>query len=289
MSVKYLDSNGLLYLWSKLKVMFAGKVATIRYDSNKIQKSNDGTTFSDVVSASDLVADGGGVKNLVLNGATLTPTSNSIDLGNLKTQQTAKTDPSAEGNSLTFIDTLTQNANGEVTATKKTVYAAAPYVDAENVGQDGLLSANDKAKLNGVSAEAKKVESSLTNGNIKIDGVETTVYSLPSTVVQTVEGLVPAELLPSFVDDVIEAYPVSGATKLTAGWLSKTNGGTAFTPETGKIYVLMVDYTETVSGESVVVYAANTQFRWGGTAYVKLNDGGVSSITNAEIDTILAA
>jgi hypothetical protein len=36
-------------------------------------------------------------------------------------------------------------------------------------------------------------------------------------------------------------------------------------------------------------YSANTQFRWGGSAYVKLNDGGVSSITNAEIDTIVAS
>jgi hypothetical protein len=36
-------------------------------------------------------------------------------------------------------------------------------------------------------------------------------------------------------------------------------------------------------------YSANTQFRWGGTTYVKLSDGGVSSITNSEIDTIVAA
>ena len=36
-------------------------------------------------------------------------------------------------------------------------------------------------------------------------------------------------------------------------------------------------------------YTANSQFRWSGTSYVKLNDGGVSAITNAEIDAILAA
>ena len=89
-----------------------------------------------------------------------------------------------------------------------------------------------------------------------------------------------ATYLPSYVDDVIEAYPVSGATALSAGWLSATSDGSALTPETGKIYVLMAD-----SGD----YAANTQFRWGGSAYVKLADGGVSSITNAEIDTIVAA
>lgn len=48
------------------------------------------------------------------------------------------------------------------------------------------LSTNDyttteKNKLAGISANAKKVESSTTNGNIKIDGTETTVYTHPTT------------------------------------------------------------------------------------------------------------
>lgn len=42
-------------------------------------------------------------------------------LGGKKSTQTAKADPTASGTSLTFIDTVTQNANGEITATKKTV------------------------------------------------------------------------------------------------------------------------------------------------------------------------
>lgn len=93
-------------------------------------------------------------------------------------------------------------------------------------------------------------------------------------------GIIDASNLPSYIDDVIEAYPRSGATELSASWLSLTSGGAALTPETGKIYVLMADSTN---------YSANSQFRWGGSAYVKLSDGGVSSITNAEIDTIVAS
>ena len=50
------------------------------------------------------------------------------------------------------------------------------------------------------------------------------------------DGKVPNSQLPSFVDDVIDAYIVTGATALSAGWLSKTSGGTALTPETDKIY-----------------------------------------------------
>ena len=86
-----------------------------------------------------------------------------------------------------------------------------------------------------------------------------------------------SSVLPSFVDDVVEVYPV-GQTELAANWFALTAGGAPITPETGKIYVLMADSTN---------YTANSQFRYGGSAYVKLSDGGVSSITTAEIDTII--
>ena len=42
-------------------------------------------------------------------------------VGGKKSAQTAKSDPSASGTTLDFIATLSQNTNGEVTATKKTV------------------------------------------------------------------------------------------------------------------------------------------------------------------------
>lgn len=99
-------------------------------------------------------------------------------------------------------------------------------------------------------------------------------------------GKVPSDQLPSYVDDVIEVYPRDGQTVLSATWLATGSAsGSAVTPETGKIYVLMTNYTETVGGEEEVVYSANSQFRWSGSAYTKLNDGGVSPISNAEIDT----
>ena len=93
-------------------------------------------------------------------------------------------------------------------------------------------------------------------------------------------GMVDTSYLPSFVDDVIEGYPVAGATPLSAGWLSETSGGSALTPETDKIYILMAD-----SGD----YSANSTFRWSGSTYVLLSDGNISAITNAEVDIILAS
>lgn len=46
---------------------------------------------------------------------------------------------------------------------------------------DGKMSSADKTKLDGISANAKKVESSSINGNIKIDSAETNVYTHPTT------------------------------------------------------------------------------------------------------------
>lgn len=91
-------------------------------------------------------------------------------------------------------------------------------------------------------------------------------------------GLIPSTQLPSYVDDVVEVYARSGQTALSQNWFATGSAsGTVVTPAAGKIYVLMAD-----SGD----YSANSQFRWGSSTYVKLNDGGVSAITNAEIDSI---
>ena len=91
--------------------------------------------------------------------------------------------------------------------------------------------------------------------------------------------------LPSYVDDVIEAYARSGQTPLSQNWLATGSAsGTVISPESGKIYVLMNDVT---SGDDVL-YSANSQFRWATNTYTKLNDGGITAITNAEIDQITA-
>ena len=74
------------------------------------------------------------------------------------------------------------------------------------------------------------------------------------------DGKVPSSQLPSFVDDVIDAYIVSGATALSAGWLSATDGGSALTPETGKIYVVLT------TGEY-----QNKTYRWSGSTYVEIS------------------
>lgn len=48
----------------------------------------------------------------------------------------------------------------------------------------------DKEKLNGIHAGATKVEASETNGNIKVNDVETEVYQLPDTVLHTTDTII---------------------------------------------------------------------------------------------------
>ena len=51
------------------------------------------------------------------------------------------------------------------------------------VSSANFLSAEERAKLAGIAEGATKVEKSETNGNVKVNGVETTVYTEPADVV----------------------------------------------------------------------------------------------------------
>lgn len=159
--------------------------------------------------------------------------------------------------------------------------------------QDGSETTNKLISASVLNAAIKSVMGNIkvafSSGNVVIDYGSGTYLAISSDQKGAANGICPlnasskidATYLPSYVDDVIEAYARSGQTALSSTWLATGSAtGTVITPETGKIYVLMAD-----SGD----YSANSQFRWSGTAYVKLADGGVSSITNAEIDAIVAA
>lgn len=65
--------------------------------------------------------------------------------GEFKLKQTAKASPTASGSAIQFIDTITQDANGEITATKKSVREA-------TTSQSGLMTAAQVQALNSKEA-----------------------------------------------------------------------------------------------------------------------------------------
>ena len=282
MAKKYLDSDGLLYFWQKIKSAF---ITDVTYDSTnrKIQKTKNGSS-SDVVTLASVATSGS------YNDLSNKPT---IPSGVEKSTTTPKMDGTASVGSETKFaagDHVHPTDTSRVPTTRK-INNFPLDDDITIISSGGFPSIGGRiANLyydgtsNHYSVYDKDAVDALLNYG---DGVIAQTY-IPKTSIGAASGVAPldanskinSQYLPSYVDDVIEAYPVSGATALSAGWLSATSGGSALTPEAGKIYVLMAD-----SGD----YSENTQFRWGGTTYVKLSDGGVSSITNSEIDTIVAS
>ena len=79
---------------------------------------------------------------------------------------------------------LGTNANGLKVGT------AGLELDEATTTASGAMSATDKTKLDGVAEGATKVEASDTNGNVKIGGTETVVYTLPDTVVHDTDTII---------------------------------------------------------------------------------------------------
>jgi hypothetical protein len=339
MAKKYLDYDGVLYFWQKIKAAF---VTAVSYDSSsrKLQVTKNGTT-SDVVTLSKVASSNSysdldnkptipsagtgsnypamdGTKALGSNAGYarvdhVHPTDTTrAPLASPAFTGTPTAPTAATGTATTQIATTEFVSN---TVGAMTSGVADVQVDGSSIVESGIAKIRKYPVLNDASNPGLFRLGGTTTRDSDTDTYSASVLyyvnSATSSNPQSVEiarttlattagrglmssadkskldsltvtnGVIDASNLPSYVDDVIEAYARSGQTALSSTWLATGSAsGTVITPEAGKIYVLMAD-----SGD----YAANTQFRWGGTAYVKMADGGVSSITNAEIDTIVAS
>lgn len=229
---KFLDSNGLLYLWSKIKAALPTKTSQLTNDSGFI-------TTGDIP-----------------EGAAASTTTPKMD------------GTAAVGSELAF-------ARGD-------------HIHPTDTSRQAKLSASNKlpasyvSGLAGVATSGSYVDLSnkppIPSSAADVGAVAESKIGAASGVCPLgADALVPNQYLPSYVDDVIEAYIV-GSTALASGWLSKTAGGAALAPETGKIYVILTD------GDYL-----NKTYRWGGSTYVQTNPVDISAITNAEIDSIVSA
>lgn len=108
---------------------------------------NTDVNLSEYINTLSGTANRGVITNLTKSGNTLTVTSTSLE--------TAA--PTASGTTLSFIDSVSQAANGKITATKKTVSDATTTAH-------GLMSAADKVKLNGIAEGATNVTDTTVSG-----------------------------------------------------------------------------------------------------------------------------
>lgn len=258
MAQNRLDSDGLLYLWQKIKNVFAAK--TDVPDAATASPVMDGTAAvgsSSKYAKEDHVHPSDTNKVDKVNGKGLSENDFTDALK-------SKLDGIATG-----AEANVQSDWNENDTSSKAYIANKPTIPAGVVVDSSLSSSSTNAIQNSAvyTALSNKVDSSDVGSNSGICPLNAS-------------GKVDSSYLPGYVDDVIEVYPISEATELTSGWLTDTSGGsTAITPESGKIYILLAAST---------TYAVNTEFRWTGTAYSQIYDGGTTPITNAQIDTILA-
>lgn len=229
----YLNNDGLLYLWQKVKAQFATKESVPT-------KTSELTNDSGYITIGE-VPDTGVV---TFNGRS----------GNVNP---AAGDYTADMVGALPSDTAIPSKTSELTNDSNYITAAeAPITSVNNKTGVVTLGASD-------------------------------VGAVATTAVGTANGVCPlnstakidSTYLPSYIDDVVEAYTINGATPLGSDWLTLTEGSnTPITPETGIIYVILSngDYQ-------------NMEYRWGGTTYIKISDSGLTPITNAQIDDITEA
>lgn len=98
--------------------------------------------------------------------------------GNYKLKQTAKTDPTASGTTLTAIATISQDSNGDITATKKTIQSATTSQQGvvqlagsigATVASENNKAASEKAVRDAINAlDAEKTSTDGTNVQVKV-------------------------------------------------------------------------------------------------------------------------
>jgi hypothetical protein len=289
MAKKYLDYDGLLYFWQKIKTTFA--LASAVPAKTSTTPKMDGTA-----------AIGNETKYAAGNHVHPTDTSRA-PLASPTFTGTPKAPTATTGTATTQIATCEFVAN---TVGAMTSGVADVQIDSTSVVSSGIatipiasqtqsgvvkmyspgpsilsITTSSEHKVPRLDANNLIPANMLPDASSSVKGAMSAADKTKLDSITMTNGIIDSSVLPSFVDDVIEAYARSNQTELGSTWLATGSAsGTVITPETGKIYVLMNDSTS---------YSANSQFRWGGTAYVKLSDGGVSEITNAEIDTIVAS
>lgn len=130
--------------------------STLKTPTSLTQNANGdmSVTFSDIQSASTSqkgVVQLSDAVNSTDTGkaATANAVKKAYDLAsNAKPKQTAKSSPAASGSDISFINTITQDANGVITATKKNVRSA-------SASQPGVMSAEHFSKLEGLPANSE--------------------------------------------------------------------------------------------------------------------------------------
>ena len=316
---KYLDSDGLLYLWQKAKATFA----KVSHTHTTADVTGLDTALTNANKVTDVKVNGASVvtnksANITVDSSLSTTSNNPIKNSTVATKfNSVDSAISGKQDKLTFDSTPTANSTKPVTSggvksaldakQDKLTFDSTPQGDSYNpVYSDGIYTAlaYKQDKLTFDSTPKANSSNPVTSGGVKaaIDAVDAKFANkqnaIPNADKLSIDssGTISPVNLPSYVDDVVEVYILADGSVSAGqnGWLYMKGVTKYFTipNETGKIYVVVGKITDVAVSVGSATDAGeyqNSQWRWTGSQYVRLTDGsGVSPITNSEIDAIVA-
>lgn len=320
----FLDLNGLLYVWEKIKAHVTNSLPTktsqLTNDSGYITKDDvpDATTIDSALSSTSTNPVQNKVINTALGGKVDKVSGKGLSTEDYTTDEKEKlagiasgankyTLPAATGSTLGGVktgDNIT-NDGGTISLTKGNVTDALGYTpptkdttySPASTSAAGLMSAADKAKLDGIDEGAN--DYSLPTAGSTLGGVKTT-----SNVTST-SGLTPVPIIsgvPYYKDTTY-----SPATSAANGLMSKADKAKLDAFGDAGTYALKSDITNmykykgsvaatsnlpTSGNEAGDVYnveASGMNYAWNGTEWDPLGQiFTIEAITNAEIDAIFA-
>lgn len=267
-----------------------GVTGAMVYKGTTSTEITDGGTQAPTIGGSSVAVNNLQAGNVVLYGSKEFVWNGSKwellgDEGSYKVKQTVVTSPSASGDTTSFIDTIFQDANGKITATKKTVTTVSQSAA-------GLMSAEDKKKLDGIAAGATANTGDITGvtaGNGLTGGGSSGSVTLN---VGAGEGI-------SVTADAVALATVSGLTAGTYGpsaAVTGSNGATMNVPEitvdaygrvtkvTNRVYTAKNNtYTSLKNPNSLIVQGNGTQsFTYDGSTAKTLN---IKAGTNVSVSS----
>lgn len=307
MAKKFLDSNGVLYLWQKIVGAFVKKengkgLSTNDFTDEQKAKLAGLENYELPKASADSL---GGIKvgtglsvneNGVLS-ATGGGTADAVDWVNVQNKPETFTPAvhSHKVEDITDAPAVAKTGSYNDLTDKPTNFAPSLHTH-EIADVNGLAEAiNGKAEtghthtgaevglgnVDNTSDADKPISTAMQDA---LDGkINTSALGQANGVAQLDEtGLVPSDQLPSFVDDVIEGYAVITRDTDTASVVFNTITDVKFYEED--------THTTEITGEAGKIYIdlnTNLSFRWGGSKYVLITSSDMTALTNTEIDTLI--
>ena len=298
---KFIGQSGLTYLWSKIKNYVSTQISNLNLDGTYQKKeTGKGLSTNDYTTAEKNKLSGiaaGAEVNVQANWAE-TDSSEDSFIKNKPSIPSKTSDLTNDSGFITGADvpegaaasTTTPLMDGTASVGSETAFARGDHRHPTDISRQAVISDLETIR-SGAAAGAtayQKPSTGIPESDLA-SAVQTKLTAasnaIPATQKGAANGVCPldanskidTQYLPSYVDDVVEAYIRSGQTALSSTWLATGSAsGTVITPQAGVIYIIMNGNT---------TYPTNSEYRWGGTAYVPIYDGGATEMTNSEMDT----